>query len=220
MAERLAHDHGRLITLENTIRRTGSRGSAASPNCNGRGLSTADAPRPLDGRATGRPPAVNRRAPRCWLRLPERVPGSGRSSSEPGTLIAIPRSRESPALSRARPWCRFDRDRFDPPTRRAPRPFLSHAFEKTATAARHPPGLSITREGEVPIDELFSEFAELVGRTMARRWIGRAKVAENRPSGQPILVPREITLAGPLSTNDPAESARTGRRRGIGDGEP
>ncbi len=67
----------------------------------------------------------------------------------------------------------------------------------------------------MPIGELINEFAELVGRTMARRWIGRAKVAENRPSAQPILAPREITLAGPLSTNGPAESARTDRRQGI-----
>jgi hypothetical protein len=72
----------------------------------------------------------------------------------------------------------------------------------------------------MPIEELLSEFAELVGRGMARRWIGRAKVAESRPAGQPILAPWEITLAGPLSTNGQAESARTGRRRGIDDREP
>ena len=72
----------------------------------------------------------------------------------------------------------------------------------------------------MPIEDLFNEFAELVGRTMARRWIGRAKLAENRPSGRPIPAPREISPAGPLSTNGPAESARTDRRRGIDDGEP
>ena len=71
----------------------------------------------------------------------------------------------------------------------------------------------------MPIEELFNDFAELVGRTLPRRWIGRAEVVEKRPSRRPIRASREISPADPVSTNGPAESARTDQPRGMDDSE-
>jgi hypothetical protein len=72
----------------------------------------------------------------------------------------------------------------------------------------------------MPIEELMREFAELIGRSMAERWIGRRPGAEDRSRGRPSPLPPEVRPTDPRSADWPIESARSDWRRDADEGEP